>query len=262
MTACGDESSPLRVSLSNTAGLDADPKNPWLVAGRIFGLNRHEGTVAMAQIKIGSTDPRLLKRVAELSDNPAWVVFYRRYDPIVKAWCSSYRLDSESVDELRQRIWVELARRMPSYQYDPGGSFRGWLRRLCHHRAIDLYRERDSGLFESLSDEHLATERDTPLSSVEGEVPDDQAAMGKLALLREAREVQEHVRRKVKPVRWQVFWRVVIEGEPLPDTAASLGLKYATAYAAARHVASLLRAEGRQRRAGRDGKDRGSPEKD
>ena len=27
---------------------------------------------------------------------------------------------------------------MASYQYDACGSFRGWLRRLCYHRAIDL----------------------------------------------------------------------------------------------------------------------------
>ena len=56
-------------------------------------------------------------------------------------------------------------------------------------------------------------------------------------------------RGRCKPVRWEVFWRVVIEGEPLSETAAALGLKYATAYAAARHVAKLLREEGRRRSA-------------
>lgn len=196
----------------------------------------------MAQIKIGSTDPGLLKRVAVLSDDPAWVVFYERYNPVVNVWCSGYRLDTESVDELRQRVWFELARRMPSYQYDPGGSFRGWLRRLCHHRAIDLYRERHTGLFEPLSDSHLAIEQDAAIARVDDEEPN-----GRLTVLDEAREIQERVRRKVKAARWEVFWRVMIEGEPLPETAASLGLKYATAYAAARHVATLLRAEGRQR---------------
>ena len=92
----------------------------------------------MAASSVGSTDPELLKRVAALWDNPAWGEFFERYDPFVRDRCSVYGLDSASVDELCQRVWVELARRMPSYQYDPGGSFRGWLRRLCHHRAIDL----------------------------------------------------------------------------------------------------------------------------
>jgi ActR/RegA family two-component response regulator len=78
---------------------------------------------------------------------------------------------------------------------------------------------------------------------------DDEISAGKLRLFREAREVQEEVKHKVKPVRWEVFWRVVIEGEPLSETARALGLKYATAYAAARHVSELLREEGRRRRA-------------
>ena len=48
-------------------------------------------------------------------------------------------------------------------------------------------------------------------------------------------------------MRWEVFWRVVIEGESMSETAAALGLKYATVYAAVNHVAKLLREEGRQR---------------
>src|SRR4051794_31702029 len=89
-----------------------------------------------------ATDPKLLEKLAALRDDAAWGEFFRRYDPLVRRWCSAYGLDEPTVDELRQRIWVELVRRMPSYQYDPGGSFRGWLRRLCHHRAVDLHRER------------------------------------------------------------------------------------------------------------------------
>ena len=77
----------------------------------------------MTPVKNGSTDPKLLKRVAALSDNPAWHEFYQCYDPKLRRWCSGYGLDSSSVDELCQRIWVELVRRMPAYLYDPGGSF-------------------------------------------------------------------------------------------------------------------------------------------
>ena len=109
----------------------------------------------MAASSVGSTDPELLRRVAALWDDPAWGEFFRRYDPFVRARCSVYGLDSASVDELCQRVWVELARRMPSYQYDPRGSFRGWLRRLCHHRAIDLLRERQDDRFETLDGEGL-----------------------------------------------------------------------------------------------------------
>ena len=203
----------------------------------------------MAQGQLGSTDPKLLKRVAALWDNPAWGEFFQRYDPLVRGWCSACGLDAASVDELCQRVWIELARRMPSYQYDPGGSFRGWLRRLCRHRAIDLYRERRDRSFFELGDADPIDERRMAGENIDGEPANDEIAPERLLLLKEAREAQEEVRRKVKPVRWEIFWRVLIEGESMSETAAALGLKYATVYAGANHVAQLLRQVGRRRSA-------------
>lgn len=62
----------------------------------------------MAAGSAGSTSPELLRRVAAVSDNPAWGEFFERYDAFVRARCSVYGLDSASMDELCQRIWVEL----------------------------------------------------------------------------------------------------------------------------------------------------------
>jgi RNA polymerase sigma factor (sigma-70 family) len=232
-------------SMTITDGLDAARKDFEQGGGRSVVWWEEERTFAMAVSSVGSTNPELLRRVAALWDDPAWREFFARYEPFARARCSVYGLDADSVDELCQRVWVELARRMPAYQYDPGGSFRGWLRRLCHHRAVDLHRERNDFPLFPLADKDLADKR----GQTDANGDDDEVAAGKLFLLAEARQAQEEVRRKVKPIRWEVFWRVVIEGEPLNETAASLGLKYATAYAAARHVAKLLREEGRRRRA-------------
>ena len=138
---------------------------------------------------------------------------------------------------------------MPSYQYDPGGSFRGWLRRLCRHRAIDLYREHHDRPYFELGAADPIDERRMAGENIDGEPADDEIASERLLLLKEAREAQEEVRRKVKPVRWEIFWRVLIEGESMSETAAALGLKYATVYASANHVAQLLRQVGRRRSA-------------
>jgi RNA polymerase sigma-70 factor, ECF subfamily len=209
----------------------------------------------MAQVKVGSTDPELLRRIAALRDNPAWGVFFERYNPLIRAWCSAYGLDAESVDELRQRVWVEMVRRMPTYQYDPGGSFRGWLRRLCHHRAIDLCRERRDLSFHTL-DCGFIDKRCAEHDSNDAEIGAE-----RLLLLAEAQEAQEEVRRKVKPLRWEVFWQVMIEGKSMTETATTLGIKYATAYAASNHVMQLLRAEGDRRRGRRGLDDPANPEK-
>ena len=136
---------------------------------------------------------------------------------------------------------------MPSYQYDPQGSFRGWLRRLCHHRAINLYHEcRDNRCF-SLGEDDLIDARSTAAGELDQF--DELRRNGRVCSKKCSRSRRKFMR-KVKPSRWEVFWRVVIEGESMSEAAAALGLKYATAYAGVNHVARLLRQEGRRRRAG------------
>lgn len=201
----------------------------------------------MVQGKAGSTDSRLLSRVAALRNNSAWDEFFETYEPLVRRWCSVYRIDAASLDEVCQRVWVELVRRMPTYVYNPRGSFSGWLRRLCYHRAIDFYRERRRCPDCALNEEEPIDECWMAFARSGCERTDGESSPERQVLLREAQEVRVEVQRKVKPVRWQVFWRVVIEGEPMSEAAAALGLKYATAYAAAKHVAEMLKAEGRLR---------------
>ena len=86
----------------------------------------------------GTTRPTLLIRLADWDDDEAWSEFVARYRPLIEFWCRCMRLDDETTDELCQRIWVQLARRMTTFQYDPSRKFRGWLRRLVHSRAVDL----------------------------------------------------------------------------------------------------------------------------
>jgi hypothetical protein len=81
----------------------------------------------------------------------------------------------------------------------------------------------------------------------------DGAGPDQLRLLQEAQEVQEAVRRKVKPIRWELFWRVVIEGDSIGEAATAYGLRYGTVFAAVNHVAGVLREEGKRRRPADDG---------
>ena len=96
----------------------------------------------MRRVDDGSTRSTLLRKVADWEDFPAWVRFQDNYDPHMRRWCRRYGLDVEAIDEICQRIWVELAGRMRSFEYDPSGSFRGWLRRLCESRVLNYLREK------------------------------------------------------------------------------------------------------------------------
>ena len=107
----------------------------------------------MIRYDAGTTNPTLLNRLGDWRDHEAWVDFVTRYDPVIRSSSRRYRLDAESTEELCQRVWIDLARRMRTFRYDPGKTFRGWLRRLCQSRAIDLLRKKKADAVESLEDQ-------------------------------------------------------------------------------------------------------------
>ncbi len=191
----------------------------------------------------GKTSPTLLNRLCDWRDHDAWVDFATRYNPAIRSFLRRYRLDPESTEELCQRVWVELAGRMRTYHYDPGKTFRGWLRRLCQSRAIDLLRQRRADAVRSL--EHLAA-----VSFIE-EAPealdsDADLASDRPALLLRAEKVQEAVRRRVNDRTWRVFWSIAIKGQSVREVAECAGISYYAAFAAQKRVGRMLREEGRR----------------
>ncbi|MDR3637601.1 MAG: sigma-70 family RNA polymerase sigma factor [Isosphaeraceae bacterium] len=192
----------------------------------------------------GTTCPALLRRVGDWTDLPAWREFVARYDPLLRRWCRDAGLDDDSVEEACQRIWIELASRMGSFRYDPGLTFRGWLRRFCRCRVIDLLRVR-----------RRDAERARPLDDAAWLVvqPDEAADGDHSILLREAEQAQAAVRARVDPKTWTAFWRIAVEGWTVGEAAAAGGMSYASAFAARKRVGQKLREEGRRRLAALSG---------
>jgi len=191
----------------------------------------------------GTTNPTLLNRLCDWRDHVAWVDFVTRYDPVIRLHSRQYRLDAESTEELCQRVWIDLARRMRTYRCAPGKTFRGWLRRLCHSRAIDLLRNKKAHPVESLDEQPAGAFVEDASAGIEVE---DAADPERSVLLRQAEEVQDAVRRRVSERTWQVFWNIAIEGQSVRETAAAAGLTYYAAFAAAKRVSRMLREEGQR----------------
>jgi RNA polymerase sigma-70 factor (ECF subfamily) len=199
----------------------------------------------MIRYDAGTTNPTLLNRLGDWRDHEAWVDFVKRYDPVIRLSCRRYRLDAESTEELYQRVWIDLARRMRTFRYDPGKTFRGWLRRLCQSRAIDLLRKKNADAVLSFSLE------DQPVESRLREIPaeieaEDDAAAERPLLLHLADEVQTAVRRRVDDRTWQVFWNVAVLGQSVREASEAAGLSYYAAFAAQKRVRQMLRAEGQR----------------
>jgi RNA polymerase sigma factor (sigma-70 family) len=196
----------------------------------------------------GTTSPALLNRLVDWRDDAAWREFVAQYRPLLEDWCRQMHLDAETADELCQRVWIDLARRIPSFQYDPSRKFRGWLRRLCHSRAVDLLRERRADPLRAI-DESQHAERWRAISA-DGEDVDPEARRTP-TLLKLGQEVHDAVKCHVEPQTWQAFWSIAIDGRTVRETADALKMSYAAAFAAHKRVVSRLRAEGRRLLLGR-----------
>jgi RNA polymerase sigma factor (sigma-70 family) len=193
----------------------------------------------------GTTSPLLLKRVADWADHRAWCDFFRTYDPLIRSWCRGCSLDDGTLEDLCQQIWIELANRMRTYQYDPGRTFRGWLRQFCHSRAVDLIRKRRTELGRFIADQP-DNELLLAVDVVDSEEDEDSESRHSL-LLSQAEQVQHTVQVRVEPQTWQAFWRIAVGGCSFRETAKDMGMSYAAVFAAHKRVGRMLRAEGKRR---------------
>jgi RNA polymerase sigma-70 factor (ECF subfamily) len=186
-----------------------------------------------------------LNEVADWQNQAAWRAFQSRYDPLLARWCRSYGLDDDSSAEIRQRIWIEVAERMRTFQYDPTQTFRGWLRRVCRSRVIDFLRQRERYPVLPLNIEECRDDAVAPgtrAANKLSEAGDDDLARD--FLRDESERVQRVVRNKVKPESWDAFWLVAVCDWTVERTALSLGMTHTAVYAARERVARMLREHG------------------
>jgi RNA polymerase sigma-70 factor (ECF subfamily) len=191
----------------------------------------------------GTTNPTLLNRLGDWRDHEAWVDFVTRYDPVIRSASSRYRLDADTTEELCQRVWIDLARRMRSFRYDPGMTFRGWLRRLCQSRAIDLLRKKKAEAARTLEVCAAASLLQDAAECFDAE---EGTASERPLLLRLAEEVQDGVRRRVEERTWQVFWSIAVQGQSVREASDAVGISYCAAFTAHKRVGRMLREEGRR----------------
>ncbi len=150
----------------------------------------------MIRYDAGTTNPTLLNRLGDWRDHEAWVDFVTRYDPVIRSASSRYRLDAETTEELCQRVWIDLARRMRILPLRPrarrfavgsaGCASRG--------RSICCGRRRPTPC-ESLEDQPAASLLQDASADFDAE---EGAASERPLLLRLAEEVQDGVRRRVE----------------------------------------------------------------
>jgi RNA polymerase sigma factor (sigma-70 family) len=174
------------------------------------------------------------------ADQAAWGEFVDRYGPRVYAWCCHWRLQEADAQDVTQAVLVRLAEKMRTFDYDPGRSFRGWLKTLARHAWGDLRRSHmrhapgsgDSGVLEQL---HQLEAREDLVTHLAREF--DQELLD---------EATARVRLRVQSHTWEAFRLTAQEGLSGVEAAEKLGMKVATVFVARGKVQNMLREEVRR----------------
>src|SRR5262245_51933513 len=76
------------------------------------------------------------------ADAEAWRQFVDVYGRQIYKWCRYRQLQDADAQEVTQQVPVLLLAKMKEFVYDPGRSFRAWLKTVTHHAWQNLVASR------------------------------------------------------------------------------------------------------------------------
>ena len=97
--------------------------------------------VIIFAMEIPATSISLLKDLSSGTAAARWTEFYRRYEPVMRAFLQLHFPSVDSDDAIQESM-VALMKALPEYRYTPdrNGHFRNYLVGIVRHKALDALR--------------------------------------------------------------------------------------------------------------------------
>src|SRR5262249_49689651 len=109
------------------------------------------------------TSLTLMMRIRQSPADPqAWDEFVRRYQPMIRDWCLRWGARPVDAEDVAQEALLKPLAAMKTFQYDPGRSFRAWLKTVTQNAWTDFVRSHrresteDPDRFQALLDSRAA----------------------------------------------------------------------------------------------------------
>ena len=178
-----------------------------------------------------TTSPSLLERLRRPADQEAWSRFVRLYTPLVFHWACRMGLQGSDAADLAQEVFALLVQKLPQFVYDPGKSFRAWLRTVVVNKWRERLRVRSGP---------DARGEDLP----EPVAPDDADALAEVEfhqhLLARTLEIMQT---EFQPLTWKACWEHKVCGRRAAEVAQELGLTVNAVYLCSSRVLRRVRQE-------------------
>lgn len=188
------------------------------------------------------TRQTLLERLKELGDDDSWRDFFNTYWTLIYEVALKSGLTETEAEEVVQETVISVARKIPSFQYDPSkGSFKGWLLNLTRWRITDQLRKRPANQHVPLPNSD-GTTITSGIEEIGGScnfetVWDQEWERNQFAL------ALDRVKAKVKAKQFQIFDLYALQGWSIKRVTATLGVSVAQVYVVKHRLANLLKKE-------------------
>lgn len=180
-----------------------------------------------------ATRSSVLRAVADTANEAAWQRLFDLYAGFVFSIARSKGLRSEDADDIVQVVFADLARNLPTFQYDRAkGKFRSYLTGLVHWRIMDRLKsgKRDADLKAAFWEETKAAASSADEDFAEREW---QAAAMEEALRR--------IRPDVRPEHYAAFVASAVEGQDAETVMRLYGLSRDNLYQIRKRLTMKLR---------------------
>jgi RNA polymerase sigma factor (sigma-70 family) len=186
----------------------------------------------------------LISRLRNWDDHASWQEFFDTYWKLIYAVALKSGLSNTEAEEVVQETVISIAKKMPSFEYDPAKcSFKGWLKHVTRLRIIDQFRKRkpadaQARIPDTLTGGTATVER---IPDPHGEAIEevwDQEWEGNLI-----DAAIERVKAKTKAEQYQVFYMNMVQQIPAREVGRMLGISLGRVYFACRRISKLVKEE-------------------
>jgi len=177
------------------------------------------------------TSQSLLERLRRLDDEASWARFTALYAPLLYSWARRLSAQPDDAADLVQDVFAAVVRRLPEFRYEPGKSFRAWLRTILLNR----WRTNRRRPVPSPLTADPAHEDPGPAL-----LDDQDEAEYRRYLLRQTLALLQP---EFSPTFWRAFEEHVLADRPAEEVAARLNVSAGTVYVAKSRIFKRLRQE-------------------
>ena len=170
------------------------------------------------------TSTGLIRRAAA-DDDVAWRQLVQTYGRRVYRWCRRAGLQPADASNVAQEVLRSIARKLGDFHHDrEGDTFRGWIRRITQNKLRDHFRSQSRHVDQATG----GTDAQQRLVNVaelrSGDTESSFALAWGGSLRADLREAVTKLRAEISQRDWQLFWRVVVDGQSAVDAGQEFGL--------------------------------------